>query len=182
MIRSVTRNDWSNPMRLQKTTLTEKYIGEDRPSVWLDVSCNDPATGLFDRTCRALSLTVGPAQVFGLDFSGAGRFPVFDIGTGYVRFLRHDWHFYGCREYVGNWAWNSYLMRPTALAVLLAAVRRSRRFAADAACAEGDCARLASWLDGDGPDRIDDIAAILIGHLAHCRARALARDRVEDPA
>jgi hypothetical protein len=73
--------------------------------IYLDVCCNDPDNGAF--AGRAVNLQIGDAEFEANNFMGGSTFK--EVSGGIILSGKR-WEIEWSKDWVGNWAWNRYLL------------------------------------------------------------------------
>jgi hypothetical protein len=80
-------------------------------NVRVDICCNDPDNGIFDGRAAAIQLGGdGLLELAAKNFEGP-RLTLLD-GLDRIRIAGKHWPITATRDYIGNWCWNGYWMRP----------------------------------------------------------------------
>lgn len=89
----------------------------------IHIACNNPDNGLFDGIATAINfrdIILEHKYMEGCKFT--------ELDNNRFRLSRRIFNYEACREWVGNWCWNAYVMEGHEALILLSYLRQSNNW------------------------------------------------------
>ena len=129
-----------------------------RPTIRIDIACNDPDNGLFQHRVTEIQVAGQMLELVAKQWGllSPNRCPRFEEKSGAIVLSGKRWPIVRSREWFGNWCWNAYWFEVETARDFLQWLHRRRLFNVEC----GDSGLFDMW-KADAPLRLDGYVAAL---------------------